>query len=228
MGLVGLIELHKAERRSRILAAARRLIAERGYDGLTMRDLARTSQVSVPTLYNLFGGKRALLLGELQETFGAVVAGLEDIKGRSVGKRALAACEVGNREVLAAPRYWRELVRLFLVSDETRPIRRANETQYVSMMARLLSEGQSAGEIVPWVDPFVLARRMFAHYIYTIIEWAQEEVDADGFRSATLLGMCFMLLGVARGRTARDLERRVRELQRTASADRWGHARKGG
>ena len=37
---MGLIDEHKAERRARILAAARTLIAQRGYDGLTMRDLA--------------------------------------------------------------------------------------------------------------------------------------------------------------------------------------------
>ena len=63
---MGLLEDQKAERRARILASARRLIAERGFDGLTMRDLAAASRVSVPTLYNLFGGKQALLLGELE------------------------------------------------------------------------------------------------------------------------------------------------------------------
>ncbi|MGH9362599.1 MAG: TetR/AcrR family transcriptional regulator, partial [Thermoanaerobaculia bacterium] len=71
---MSLLEEHKAERRARILAAARELIAERGYEGLTMRDLAHASRVSVPTLYNLFGGKQAILLGELEETFERVVA----------------------------------------------------------------------------------------------------------------------------------------------------------
>jgi hypothetical protein len=54
---------------------------------------------------------------------------------------------------------------------------------------------------------------MFAHYLHTMIEWAQGELDAGEFRAATLLGMALMLLGVARGRAARQLERRAQELQ---------------
>ena len=50
-----------AERRQRILAAAREIIAGRGYEALTMRELARASRVTVPTLYNLIGGKQAVL-----------------------------------------------------------------------------------------------------------------------------------------------------------------------
>ena len=42
---MSLFDEHKAERRARILTAARKLIADRGYDGLTMRDLARASRV---------------------------------------------------------------------------------------------------------------------------------------------------------------------------------------
>ncbi len=82
---MNLFEEHKAERRARILAAARELIAERGYDGITMRDLARASRVSVPTLYDLFGGKQALLLGELEHTFAAVVAAIGNARD---GQRA--------------------------------------------------------------------------------------------------------------------------------------------
>ena len=58
---MSLFEEHKAERRERILIAARKLVGEGGYDGLTMRDLARAARVSVPTLYNLFGSKDQLV-----------------------------------------------------------------------------------------------------------------------------------------------------------------------
>src|SRR6187200_1628947 len=104
---MSLFEEHKAERRKRILAAARELIAERGYDGLTMRELAAASRVSVPTLYNLFGGKQAILLGELEETFAAVVAGSERVATGSTVERALATCDAGNNDLLAIPRYSR-------------------------------------------------------------------------------------------------------------------------
>jgi len=51
-----------AQRRERILAAAREIVAEQGTAGLSMRDLARKSRVTVPTVYNLVGGKDAVLM----------------------------------------------------------------------------------------------------------------------------------------------------------------------
>src|SRR6185369_11664248 len=94
--IMGLLEDQKAERRARILATARRLIAERGFDGLTMRELASASRVSVPTLYNLFGGKHALLLGELEETFARVDASMRAARGERFVERMIAGCEAAN------------------------------------------------------------------------------------------------------------------------------------
>ncbi len=210
----GLFEQQKAERRARILAAARRLIAARGYDGLTMRELAEASRVSVPTLYNLFGGKHAILLGELHETLAAVVAAIGGARGRSFVARASAACDAGTRELLKTPRYWRELVQLFLVSEETRVIRRDNEAQYVTLMAGLLVDAQRAGDVVPWADPVAVARCMFAQYLQTMIQWAKGDLDDAGLRAMTALGAGLVLLGVARGRAREQLERRVRAAQR--------------
>jgi AcrR family transcriptional regulator len=225
-----LFEEHKAERRARILAAARGLIAERGYEGLTMRDLARASRVSVPTLYNLFGGKQALLLGELESTFSAVAAGIERARAGTVFDRALATCDAGNAELLAVPRYSRELILLFLTSPDTASLRRATTERYVELMAEILDAGRQAGEIEAWLEPLVLARRMFAHYQLTMIEWARGEMDADAFRAATRYGMCAMLLGVARGRARSRLAAELRKLQTTMASARRpkASARKGG
>lgn len=215
---MNLFEEHKAERRARILATARELIAERGYDGLTMRDLASASRVSVPTLYNLFGGKQALLLGELESTFAAVVAGIATARTGSVVDRALATCDAGNADVLAVPRYSRELILLFLTSPDTGTLRRSSAESYAELMAEVLRDGQAAGEIEPWVDPLTHARRMFAHYQLTMIEWARGEIDADAFRAATRYGMCAMLLGIARGRAQRRLATEFRKVQSTMTA----------
>ncbi len=225
---MNLLEYHKAERRVRILAAARAIIAERGYDGLTMRDLARASRVSVPTLYNLFGGKHAILLGELEEMLAAVTAGMRQARGAGCVERAVAACDAGTRELLGAPGYWRELVHLFLVSEETRSVRREHERQFVDLMTALLQEGQRAGELVGWVDAEALARRLFAHYVVTMIQWAKGDLDAAGFRAATRLGLCLMLRGVARGRAAGALARRVRALRTESLGPRRARGRSTG
>src|SRR3569623_1888833 len=74
---MSLFDEHKAERRERILAAARTLVAERGYEGLTMRDLARAAKVSVPTLYSLFGSKDAIIVTELEAMASSIARALQ-------------------------------------------------------------------------------------------------------------------------------------------------------
>lgn len=217
---MGLFEEHKAERRARILLAARELIAERGYEGLTMRDLARASRVSVPTLYNLFGGKQALILGELEATFAAVVAGIAEVRTGDVIARARATCEAGNADLLAMPRYSRELILLFLTAEETAPLRRGMAERYADLMADVLRDGQAAGEIQPWIEPLILARRMFAHYQLSMIEWARGELGADEFQAVTWFGLCVMLLGVARGRAQRRLTTELQKVQSTMTSGR--------
>ena len=58
--------------RTRILEAARRLFAARGYAGVTMRDIAAEAGVAVQTVHVIFGTKLSLAKG-------IVAAALEDV-----------------------------------------------------------------------------------------------------------------------------------------------------
>ena len=57
------------KRRERILTAARKLITDRGYDGVTMRDLATESGVAPKTLYHQFHSKENLLRVAVEERY---------------------------------------------------------------------------------------------------------------------------------------------------------------
>src|ERR1700744_217344 len=64
---LGRREAGKAERRQRIIEAARELIRETGNAGLSMRALAARARVSLATPYNLFGSKHAIILAVLED-----------------------------------------------------------------------------------------------------------------------------------------------------------------
>ena len=53
---------NKLKRRARLLAEARNLLANGGFEALNLRDLARLADVTVPTIYNLIGKKEDVLL----------------------------------------------------------------------------------------------------------------------------------------------------------------------
>ena len=57
-----------AIRRDRILDSARSIIAESGFEALSLRDLAHRAQVTVPTIYNLIGNKAAVVAQLFNDT----------------------------------------------------------------------------------------------------------------------------------------------------------------
>lgn len=56
--------------RLEVIQAAKRLFIERGYPGTTLEAVAGAAGVALPTLYRLFGSKRALLKAVLDTSFG--------------------------------------------------------------------------------------------------------------------------------------------------------------
>jgi AcrR family transcriptional regulator len=208
---MSLLDEHKAERRARIGKAARQLIAERGYEGLTMRDLAQKARVAVPTLYNLFGSKDAILVAELEASARQVASQLR-MGGDSFMARGMAAFEAGMKLVEEAPELYRACMNMFLTSPETAEMRRRVEDVYVAIMASNLAAAKAAGQLADWAQPSIVARHMFAAYSSAMIGWGLGEFDMRTFRLAALSGVCHLLAGVARGQFAADVEAMIRTL----------------
>jgi AcrR family transcriptional regulator len=208
---MGLLEEHKAERRERIVKAAKKLVSERGYDGLTMRDLANAARVSVPTLYNLFGSKDAILVAELQSLATSIAASLPRA-GDSFFARGMAAFEAGMRFVEEAPEFFRAVMQMFFTSPDTTPMRRRTEDAFIAIMTANLEAAKRAGQLADWARPPVVARHMFASYTSAFLAWGIGELDMASFRAAALSGLCHLLAGVARGPFAVEVEARIREI----------------
>ncbi len=66
-----------ASRRGEVLAAAKRLFAEDGYESATMRRIAAAVGVSGAALYVYFPDKEAILFAIAEETFAELLAALE-------------------------------------------------------------------------------------------------------------------------------------------------------
>jgi len=208
---MSLFEEHKAERRARIGKAARKLLAERGYEGLTMRDLANAARVAVPTLYNLFGSKDAILVAELEAHARDYAARFPRGNG-SFFSRAMAAFDAGMQLIEDSPELYRASMQMFMTSPESRDMQHRLEDGYIAIMAGNLAAAKAAGQLADWADPPLVARHLFAQYMCTFIAWGIGELDLPTFRAAALSGLCHILVGVARGEFARDVEAKLRSL----------------
>src|ERR687885_812084 len=81
----GLRERKKRAARQAIAATARRLFAERGFDAVTVAEVAAAADVSEKTVFNHFPTKEDLAFAGREEGIAQVVAALADRpSGRSV------------------------------------------------------------------------------------------------------------------------------------------------
>src|SRR6266700_6857262 len=87
-GHMGLRELKKAQTRQLIADTAWRLFVERGFDRVTVAEVAREAQVAEATVFNYFASKEDLFYSRL-EAFGARLT--DAILDREPGESALAA-----------------------------------------------------------------------------------------------------------------------------------------
>jgi len=209
---MSLFEQHKAERRERILRAARDLVKRRGYDGLTMRDLAAASKVSVPTLYNLFGSKDAILVAELQAMSSAIMRALP-VTGASFFARGMTAFDAGFAIIEESPEFFRAVIQMFLTSPATDEVRRRTELGFIAVMEANLRAAQAAGELADWAEPAIVARHMFALHMAAFLAWGLGQIDLPTFRVAAVSGVCHLLAGVARGPFLDDVVARLRALR---------------
>jgi AcrR family transcriptional regulator len=101
----GLRERKKQKTREEIAAAAMRLFRERGFDAVTVAEIAREAEVSEKTVFNYFPSKEDLIVHRGQEMTAALVEAIRELTpGGSV----------------ATP--FRRMTEQFLVTIENEPV----------------------------------------------------------------------------------------------------------
>jgi len=142
----------KMQTRQQIADAARILFAARGYDAVTVADIARLADVSEQTVYNFFASKEQLVIDE-DVAFEARLVGM--IRGRPAGARIAEAVRAGAHafliEAAARPKGQKGrggLPYLVNVSPALRRAWLAAIERYANAIAEVLIE-ESRGRLPP-------------------------------------------------------------------------------
>lgn len=212
-----LVARQREERKQRVLAEARRLIAKRGYEAITMRELAEKSLVSVPTLYNLFGGKNKILLAAVGSYFGNLLGEGKRVSTPTGLERVIGLAEALSRETPRHAAYARSLMSFFGNVSDAGGIHEIAATRLTAELRIGLEQMRGQRQLAAWVDPGALAARLASLLSIITFEWARNRFSDAGLRGAMLYGVGAMLLGLARGKAAAELEQIVREHQAGAS-----------
>lgn len=150
-----------ADPRERILEAAARAVAGRGYHGMSMRELARGAGMSLSNLYNYFASKEEILYALQKEAFevlvGSVESALADLDGpegspgaASADARLYVFVSHHVRYVVERPEVMRVLVHeaASLPADRRGEVRRLKERYFRiarDIVASLVAGGCGGG-----------------------------------------------------------------------------------
>jgi AcrR family transcriptional regulator len=186
-GELGLRERKKQRTRQQIADTARRLFAERGFDAVTVSEIAREAEVSEATVFNYFPTKEDLFYNRL-EAFEEEL--LSSIRERRPGESVISAFGqfvTAPRGLLAAqdPEQVEHLATITRVITES-PALLGREQQiyakYTDALAMLLTTetGASPHDLEPWV----VARALIGLH-QAAVDYARREI-LSGTRNPTL------------------------------------------
>ncbi len=195
------------QRRNDILAAARRLISERGYDGVKMRELADASGVTPKTLYHQFDSKENLLRHAVEERFRDIYRDIDDADIDSGIERLYFIVEgvVGSiRENEAYARSLAPVLASPARSSSLAPIRTA-------VYRRALEQMDEAGDLTGAVGIDALNAAVLRHVSALFQAWRHGDIADLGTLGATLeLELSLLLAGVTRGATHERVMQTIR------------------
>jgi AcrR family transcriptional regulator len=187
----GLRERKKQRTRLHVAETARRLFAERGFDEVTVSDVAREADVSPGTVFNYFPTKEDLFYSGM-EVFEEQL--IDAVRGRPAGESVL---EAFRRVVLdGIPRLSRDetadvigtAARIVASSRSLRARERELAARYTERLAALLAEetGRPADDVEPAAVAAALMgaqRALVAHVHASVLAGRRGAALASGART---------------------------------------------
>ncbi|MEM9086485.1 MAG: TetR/AcrR family transcriptional regulator [Pseudomonadota bacterium] len=174
------------ERRRRIFDAARAIIAQQGLESLTTRGLAQAAGLTVPTLYNLVGGKDEILTQ-------LVTRNVEEIWERLAFDRRATPLDMADAiideayEVVRAERAFHRAILPLMIDlkivfaanpDRNDPGARA-ANRCVEMAQFACEAAIASGELRGAIPAKELGQQMFITYRGPMRDWLEEVISAD-------------------------------------------------
>ncbi len=204
-------EKAKAERRLKIVRAARDLIRETGDTNLSMRMIAQRAEVSLATPYNLFGSKRAVVMAVLEDERDFLHRFMS-LKVDNAIDRIFEANALGAGYFIQDPDFYRPLWKALLDTngeDDTGLATPERLAQTRAAWRWLLTTAQEEDLLRRDVPVEILERTMSHLGNGLMLSWAMGTMATDELLPASGLGYALVLYSAATPAGRIHLDRQI-------------------
>ena len=161
------------------MEAARELIAEKGYDGLTMRDLARAGGVSDATLYNQFATKDRLVMAAVADLLDGIAESVQAQEQAPGIAAILRYSDSVSAQIQQTPAYAQAMSRALFQAEPHSPIIEVLLDSNRRFLSKALYQAKRQGELVEKVDVPSSATILAGHTWGILLLWDKGLVSLD-------------------------------------------------
>ncbi len=213
MAKVKALTPRQQDRRHRILAAARDMVAQRGYDGMIMSEVAAQAGVSATTLYNLYNTKDELVMTALQESIterALQVAAESDGPGWDYLVRSMVAnAQTANDE----PAYAEAIMHALLRASPGDALVEMLFDNVRKDMLRSIRAMAEKKELLPNVNTEELALAMTGVYWSSFMLWNKGLLKLPMLERQLQRNCLSLLIPASTGKVKKELEARYEAIE---------------
>ncbi len=184
-------------RHAAILTAAREELAEKGFAGLTMNELATRAGVTKKTLYNVYGSKDKLITAAISDLIANYrEAGTSDEPGIPA---IIASRRAAIKEVLASPAYSDAMTSALFQVDADPALTRMLLADSITFTEEQLKIEQQNGGLSPNIDTWILAQQITSQAWGQILLCYKNITPMKELERGSLTGLLLLLQSASQG-----------------------------
>lgn len=203
------------ERRQRILQEARKMIAEAGIEGFSIRTLCRNADVAQRTLYNAFHSKDRIIALAIREAYEEVNSYIRYRTSADTLEGIVDRLIAVNRRNLRARNYTRAVTSIYFSPNAGEDVWNALRDMVFLNLRQWLNRVEREGELQPWINMDELADT-FANVEYSIInDWARMRIPDEDYIRRLVTAVLSLAAGATRGTTRDQANAMLETIART-------------
>ena len=207
-----------AKRRAAILSQARAMIADDGFDALKLRDLAQRAKLTVPTIYNLIGGKQEILSEIIEDLVQRLQLVQQPDEQSDIEHSFEARIDQIAALLATDEKYYKAA---FIAGDRSGLFEQTSASGIFARSAGLLidacTEAVAAGLLRGKISSSQMGLQIYGCYRLARQDWMNGYFGLQGFRQQALTGIFTCLAADATPAFKKRLLARLQEMQHVAT-----------
>jgi len=200
------------ERRRRILATARKMIAAEGMAAVNMDEISRRAHVAKRTLYNAFQSKERLIATAIQQYFEDYEVELVYTAPPATPRRMAEHLTLIAARNLTIRNYTRALLNVYYSADIEDDVRKTINEIVAHSHRPWIERLDAERQLQPWIQRDTLVDDLVRYRYGVANDWVHGRIQDERLAPTLIGGVMTMVIGATKPRARREAEDVLKEL----------------